>query len=324
MKPPSKLWNQIFPLDNHIELETIFRQTDPTYIKILSQVRRGELDEETIQILKTYVNREYDATKYDGILPTKLYPIRAKVDYVNSTMFEKIDEIEYQLECSIRMDCKTIIENGKGLTTEELLKCNKMTMKEKEYEIDSMLNNTPCVRLLSLKKGASVLCTVNIDIENGICNGSQGKVVDIIDNDNKLSVIVKFTNGITKTIEPYYWQSDEYPCIAIGQYPLCLAWALTIHKIQGATLSMAEMDIGKSVFEYGQTYVALSRVQSLEGLYLSAFEPHRVRANPKVIEFYKKIPKVDYKNIVLNPFSEFELKEEVYLEKDKNIKIIKL
>jgi ATP-dependent DNA helicase PIF1 len=320
----SKLWNQIFPLDNHIELEKIFRQTDPTYIKILSQVRRGELDEESIQILKTYVNRQYDATKYDGILPTKLYPIRAKVDYVNSTMFEKIDEIEYQLECSIRTDCKTIIENGKGLTTEEILKCNKMTMKEKEYEIDSMLNNTPCVRLLSLKKGASVLCTVNIDIENGICNGSQGKVVDIIDNDNKLSVIVKFTNGMTKVIEPYYWQSDEYPCIAIGQYPLCLAWALTIHKIQGATLSMAEMDIGKSVFEYGQTYVALSRVQSLEGLYLSAFEPHRVRANPKVVEFYKKIPKVDYKNIVLNPFSEFELKEEVYLEKDKNIKIIKL
>jgi hypothetical protein len=127
-------------------------------------------------------------------------------------------------------------------------------------------------------------------------------------------------------IEPHCWQSEEYPCIAITQYPLCLAWALTIHKIQGATLSMAEIDIGNSVFEYGQTYVALSRVQSLDGLYLSAFEPHRIRANPKVIEFYNKIPKKDYSTIIMtNPFEAYELKEEVYeTAKDPTIKIIKL
>jgi ATP-dependent DNA helicase PIF1 len=77
--------------------------------------------------------------------------------------------------------------------------------------------------------------------------------------------------------------------IAIKQYPLCLAWALTIHKIQGATLAMAEVDIGESIFEYGQTYVAISRVQSLEGLYLSAFRPERIQANPKVTAFYEVI-----------------------------------
>jgi hypothetical protein len=89
---------------------------------------------------------------------------------------------------------------------------------------------------------------------------------------------------------------------------------------------MAEIDIGNSVFEYGQTYVALSRVQSLDGLYLSAFEPHRIRANPKVIEFYNKIPKKDYSTIITtNPFEAYELKEEVYeTAKDPTIKIIKL
>jgi ATP-dependent DNA helicase PIF1 len=56
-------------------------------------------------------------------------------------------------------------------------------------------------------------------------------------------------------------------------------------------MSMAEIDIGFSIFEYGQTYVALSRIQSLDGLYLSAFNPDRIRTNPKVIEFYKNIPK---------------------------------
>jgi ATP-dependent DNA helicase PIF1 len=93
-------------------------------------------------------------------------------------------------------------------------------------------------------------------------------------------------NGVEKAIVPHFWQSEDYPTLAIGQIPLCLAWALTIHKIQGATLSVAEMDIGQSIFEYGQTYVALSRIQSLDGLYLSAFHPQKIMANPKVVAFY--------------------------------------
>ena len=103
---------------------------------------------------------------------------------------------------------------------------------------------------------------------------------------------------------------------------------MTIHKIQGATLDMAEMDIGRTVFEYGQTYVALSRIKSLDGLYLSAFNPQKIRANPKVIEFYKSIPKVDYSQMQLEPetinFKDFELKEEVFEIPDKTIKVIKL
>ena len=138
------------------------------------------------------------------------------------------------------------------------------------------------------------MCTVNIDMESGICNGSQGVVINMIENpkiSGDFTPVVKFSNGLIRTIQKHYWQSDEYPSIAVGQYPLILAWALTIHKIQGATMSMAEIDIGFSIFEYGQTYVALSRIQSLDGLYLSAFNPDRIRTNPKVIEFYKNIPK---------------------------------
>jgi hypothetical protein len=57
-------------------------------------------------------------------------------------------------------------------------------------------------------------------------------------------------------------------------------------------MAMAEMDLGNSIFEYGQTYVALSRIQSLEGLYLSAFHAHRIKANPKVKAFYASLPDI--------------------------------
>jgi hypothetical protein len=92
----------------------------------------------------------------------------------------------------------------------------------------------------------------------------------------------------------HYIQSDEYPTIAVGQIPLCLSWAMTIHKIQGATLPMASIDVGGQIFEYGQTYVALSRVESLDGLYLTAFHAEKVRANERVIEFYSKMLKQNY------------------------------
>jgi ATP-dependent DNA helicase PIF1 len=314
-------WFQIFKLENHIELKTIFRQNDKIYIDILSEIRKGELSENNIEILKKYLNREYEK-----ITPTKIFPIRSKVDYVNTTMFDKLDEDEYQFEYTIKTDCKTILDTGKGFSLEQSIRCEKMTNQEKEYEMENLSNNTPCEKILKLKKGASVLCRVNIDMDNGICNGSQGIVTNIIEKSDLL-IEVKFSNGITKIIEPHYWQSEEYPCIAIKQYPLCLAWAMTIHKIQGATLDMAEIDIGSSVFEYGQTYVALSRVKSLYGLYLSAFAPEKIHANPKVIEFYNNIPQIDLPLIqveIKNPFKEYELKEESFIENNSNIKIIKI
>jgi ATP-dependent DNA helicase PIF1 len=105
----------------------------------------------------------------------------------------------------------------------------------------------------------------------------------------QLYPVVKFVNGQERMIEPHFWQSEDIPTLAVGQFPLCLAWALTIHKIQGATLDVAEMDIGQSVFEYGQSYVALSRVKTLEGLFLSSLDPNRIAAHPKVLTFYKNI-----------------------------------
>jgi hypothetical protein len=83
------------------------------------------------------------------------------------------------------------------------------------------------------------------------------------------------------------WPSELIPGVGVSQVPLILAWALTIHKAQGATLDLAEVDAGSGIFECGQTYVALSRVKSLEGLYLLSFDAKRIRVNRKVQEFYE-------------------------------------
>jgi hypothetical protein len=80
---------------------------------------------------------------------------------------------------------------------------------------------------------------------------------------------------------------------------------------------MAEMDIGQSIFEYGQTYVALSRIKSLDGLYLSEFHPYKIKANPIVKHYYNNLSKMSDNN------SKIEIEPEEYIEQP-NVKIIKL
>jgi ATP-dependent DNA helicase PIF1 len=326
----SPLWSQVFPDHSHVVLTTIFRQTDQDYIRILQQIRIGNISEESVQILRKYVKRPYDASKHNNCIPTKLFPLRSKTDYVNSMMFAKLQEKEHVFTAIRKTDCYTHIESGKPLSVEMRQRCIRMTTAEIEYELDQMVNNSPCVTTLRLKVGSAVMCTINLDMENGICNGSQGIITDMKDQGTGTLVpIVQFANGMVRPIHIHYWQSEDYPTLAVGQFPLCLAWALTIHKIQGATLDMAEIDIGQSIFEFGQTYVALSRVQSLNGLYLSDFQPQRIAANPTVHEFYKNIPIMDPNfetspNIARNTvsFHQYELKEEPIEE--SNIKRVSL
>lgn len=284
----SDIWKDVFTQDNHICLTTIFRQKDNHYIDILNEARYGELSPGSINALVEQSKKKYDET--DNI-PTKLYPNRVKTDFVNNTMFSKINDTEYNYGIETSIDYDKKIDSGNPFNEKELQKMKLASKKELEMELSFMSNNVPCSHNLKLKKGSLVMCTINLDMNNGICNGSQGIVIDIVSRSGENIPIVKFYNGIRREITKHYWQSEDYPCVAVGQYPLILAWALTIHKIQGATLSTAEIDIGNGIFEYGQSYVALSRVKSLEGLYLSSFNPDKVKANPIVKQFYASIQK---------------------------------
>jgi len=291
----SAVWAKTFTPQNIIQLTTMFRQADPVYIDILNQIRVGMLDEEKKRILQSYVGREFSPEQHENCVPTKLFAIRSKTDYVNNTMFAKLPGPERVYEIVKKTDCLTHIAADKPIDPFVLRSCAQLTKEDLKFETDFMVQNSPCQQVLRLKVGTAVMCTVNLDMDNNICNGSQGVVVGFTEKGD--GPIVKFANGMVRSMAPHYWQSENVPIVSIGQIPLCLAWALTIHKIQGTTLDMAEIDIGQSIFEYGQSYVALSRVKSLEGLYLSAFHPQKIKANPKVIAFYHSIPVLDISTV---------------------------
>lgn len=300
-------WLNVFPLENHIVLETIFRQTDPVYQSLLTNIRKGKITPEQIEFLKAYVNRPYDKT---GCVPTKLFPKKSQADNINRREFDSLTGECYEYKFIKKVGLQTFIETGKAIPSNLLLKCKKeLNEKNTEQELVSLIRNSPVDETVFMKVGANVMCTSNIDIDSGICNGSIGMVVDFIGG----KPVVKFSNGVIRTISIKYWQSEEYPTLAVGQIPLCLAWAMTIHKIQGATLSMAEMDIGNDIFECGQSYVALSRVKELSGLYLSGFSPDKIKANKKVSAFYARIPEVEY-----------EVEYEDECSEDKHVKMIDL
>ena len=295
----SPAWTKVFPRSSHIELKTMFRQTDPLYRDILGEIRTGSLTQEHAQFLQGYVKRPFDPASHGlgkDMYPTKLFPTRMKTDFLNHSMFSKLPGKEYDFACETKTTCRTYLESNTALSLEQIGKCSQLSQAEIDYEVQQLMTSSSFQEHLALKVGAVVMCTVNLDMDNGIVNGSQGVVQEIV----PAGPIVQFVNGMRRLIPFHFRQSEEYPAVAVGQIPLCLAWALTIHKIQGATLSLADMDVGGQIFEYGQTYVALSRVQSLDGLYLSAFQPQRIRANEAVKQFYQEFPVIDYEAEVAN------------------------
>ena len=155
---------------------------------------------------------------------------------------------------------------------------------------ENMFNriNTVCNadKVIALKNGVRVMLLTNLDFDKGLINGSCG-VVEEIDEDY---VRVHFDNGITENIEKHDFEfyNNEILVAVRKQYPLRLAYGITIHKSQGMSLDKLVVDCSQ-IFEKGQVYVALSRIKTLNGLYLHNFNPKKVMVDEKVSEFYKNL-----------------------------------
>jgi ATP-dependent DNA helicase PIF1 len=190
------------------------------------------------------------------------------------------------------------------MTEKERFTRSRFTKEQIDTELNYLKSNLICEEIIQIKIGAQVMCIVNIELPDGniICNGSQGIVVSITENNIPLVKFYKGTSnsnsnskdeGFEMLMNFHIWPSENIPGIGVAQIPLILAWALTIHKSQGASMDCAEIDVGNSIFESGQTYVALSRLKSLDGLYLTAFNPSRIRIHKKVKEFYENLNRSD-------------------------------
>ena len=284
-----ELWDQLFTKENQIVLKTIYRQNDEALLKVLKYVRKGQISPSTKAILQSRIfnDKDLDLIKKEKVL-TILSPIKRDVEFINAKEYLKLDssdtEIAYNLfyvDLSAKNnDCEK--EKNGVYMFELLLKSNEHLKREYDF----LAANVIAEKCLKLKVGTHVMCVVNINVcgELHIANGSQGIITGF--NEDNLPY-VKFNNSKDPILIDYYiWKSEVHKMVGVSQIPLIYSWAITIHKAQGLTLENAIIDIGSNIFAYGQTYVALSRLKSLTGLYLTSFDYSKIKCNPLVKAFY--------------------------------------
>ena len=241
-----------------------------------------------VELLERHVGRKVPEDSL--IQPTKIFPTRAKVEHINMQEMAKLEGHGQEFAIRFLNDKK-----------------HKYTSDEQEMEFKYLERGIMCDSIITLKIGAQVMCIVNMEVADGqmLCNGSQGIVTGFSSSFSQYACpgsdlsaniglgalpIIKFTNLEKEIVlSAHTWQSERCPGLSISQIPIILAWAITIHKSQGASLDMAEIDVGSNIFECGQTYVALSRVKSLEGLFLTSLDISKILINKKVQEFYKEL-----------------------------------
>jgi ATP-dependent DNA helicase PIF1 len=273
-------WNSVFHRDCQIQLVKIFRQTDEIYSNILNQIREGKIKRKSNDLLLQYVGRPFDTKLVTE--PTKLYPTKNKVEQTNNSKMVGLNGEEREYELKYLKDLE--------MTKAQRAIRADFSDRDIQLELDFLAGNLMCDKQIKTKIGAQVMCIVNIKSSEGdtlICNGSQGIITGYCEFNR--CPRIKFNNGHEMVMTRHCWESDKIPGIGVSQVPIILAWALTIHKSQGATLDVAEIDVGSGIFECGQTYVALSRVKSLDGLYLTSFDAKRIRINKKVKDFYEAL-----------------------------------
>jgi len=249
------------------ELKTIHRQSEAEFHTILQEARNGTLSAESYAKLEA---RKGEAWKGQIIRPTLLFTRNNDVKQINVSNLAKLKR-------------DTVVFTAKTIAPPS---CPK---DDVAYKVQKLDKDAPYEAELELKIGAQVMLLTNMDAAERLVNGSRGVVKGFAEDGYPL---VQFkTSPHPVRIAPHTWESDEdSKCVVKReQIPLRLAYALTIHKAQGASLDSALVDIGKATFEYGQAYVALSRVRSLGALYVYDIDPAAFRVHPAVRQFYEEL-----------------------------------
>ena len=244
----------------YVELETIYRQTDKLFISILNHLRENQLTSEDIKQLERYVQPDFPKKHLKDYITLTTH--NAKADAMNQREMSKLSSPLFSYEADIVDD-----------------------FPEYLYPIE---------KVIQLKEGARVMFIKNdISGEHLFFNGKMGTVVSLSEGE----ITVKLDGGRVINVERYEWENVRYKLNettkdieeerlgSFTQYPLRLAWAITIHKSQGLTFEKAILDLA-SVFASGQAYVAFSRLRSLDGLILlSSVSANGINNNGEVIGY---------------------------------------
>lgn len=263
----SNLWND---LDLYTVLLTKnYRQNEENLITALSNMRTNSLTDADIKLLKTKECKENIYTQNT----LHIFATNQEADNYNNMKFSKINSEEYKLYAIDGVyKGEKLVENPTNLREENILK-----------RIDVVCS---AEKSISLKIGVRVMLLINIDFEKGLINGSCGEVREI----NSDYILVYFDNGQSAKItrHDFEFYNNEKLIALRRQFPLRLAYGITIHKSQGMSLDKLVVDCSR-IFEKGQAYVALSRIKTLNGLYLRNFNPAKVMVDNTVVEFYKNL-----------------------------------
>ena len=241
----SQIWRELNPVVCYLSEQ--YRQGDGDFLNLLSAIRRNSVEAEHLALLKTRV-----AETFKGEV-TKLFSHNANVDYINEEELAKLPGAAK-------------VFNMQSSGPKELVK--------------HLIRGCLSPEILSLKVGAKVMFTRN-DLEQKYVNGTMG-VVEGFSGENN-SPLIRTSGGRLVGAEKENWVIEENgkDLARIVQIPLRLAWAITIHKSQGMSLDSAYMDLSRT-FEYGQGYVALSRVRTFSGLTLRGFNSRALEVHPEV------------------------------------------
>ena len=252
----AKVFHELQPLS--LELKTIYRQRDQMFIQVLNRIREHDLDTALFSLLNSHVQQS-DRTQLDSSFIT--------LTATNEAAYRKNRYCLQQINAQVH----TYAAEVTGVFDPAIY---------------------PTESLLELKRGAQVMLLKN-DPEKRWVNGTIGRIHTL--TDSKVSVTLE---GGTYEIEPETWENMQYRYHrdtnrleeeVIGsftQYPLRLAWAITIHKSQGQTFDRVFIDLGRGAFAHGQTYVALSRCTSLDGIVFSRpVTPRDILFDERVYEY---------------------------------------